>query len=249
MPRSKKLLVVQHVPYEPLGTLDPLLKKLGFRIRYANFSRDPHQRPSLDGYSAIVVLGGPMNADDYDNYPHLQAEVELIRDALERDILILGICLGAQLLARALGGVVHADGGREIGWHQVNVNEHGLDDPVLSSFGQQNQVFQWHDDIIELPSSAVCLAGSDTCPVQAFRHGSTAYGFQFHLEADAPLIERWLQTPDHQGVFAEGAADPDEIRARIPSSIDDLMQLSDLTFGRWAELAGTRRRRHHLPSR
>ncbi|MEM8682149.1 MAG: type 1 glutamine amidotransferase [Pseudomonadota bacterium] len=249
MARSKKVLVFQHVPYEPLGTLDPLLKQSGFRIRYVNFGRDPYQQPSLDGYSAIVVLGGPMNADDHANYPHLQTELELIREALDREILILGICLGAQLLARALGGVVHADTGREIGWHPVSVNEDGLDDPVLSSFGDQNQVFQWHDDIIELPPSAVCLASSDTCPVQAFRYGSMAYGFQFHLEADAPLIERWLQTPDHQSVFDEGAASAEDIRAKIPTSIDNLMALSDETFGRWANLVGTRRRKHRLPSR
>ena len=244
-----KILVIQHVPYEPLGTLDPLLKRAGFRIRYVNFGRNHDHRPDLDGYSAVVVLGGPMNADDHSNYPHLQTELDLIREALDRDIFVLGICLGAQLLARALGGTVHPGTGREIGWHQVFVNEHGLVDPVLSSFGQQNQVFQWHDDKIELPSQAVCLAESEICPVQAFRYGDTAYGFQFHLEADAALIERWLRTPDHQGVFDEGAANADEIRALIPASVGGLMQLSDLTFGRWVALVGPARRKHRLPSR
>ncbi len=248
MPRPK-ILVIQHVPYEPLGTLNPLLKAAGFRIRYVNFGRNHDHRPSLSGYAGLVVLGGPMNADDHSNYPHLQTEIELIREALDRDILVLGICLGAQLLARATGGLVHAGAGREIGWHQVFVNSDGLEDPVLSSFGPRNQVFQWHDDKIELPSEAVCLAGSDICPVQAFKYGSTAYGFQFHLEADAALIERWLQPPDHQGVLNEGGANAEEIRALIPASIEDLMQLSDLTFGRWASLIGPARRRHHLPSR
>lgn len=101
---SPKILVFQHVPYEPLGTLDPLLKAAGFRIRYVNFGRDPTHRPSLEGYSALIILGGPMNADDVINYPNLAAEVGLIQDALERDIAILGICLGAQLLAKAPDG-------------------------------------------------------------------------------------------------------------------------------------------------
>ena len=98
-----KILVFQHVPYEPLGTLDPLLKQAGFRIRYVNFGRMPELRPSLDKYAAIIVLGGPMNADQIDRYPNLAAEVDILKEALEQDMSILGICLGAQLLAKALG--------------------------------------------------------------------------------------------------------------------------------------------------
>jgi len=84
--RKRKILVFQHVPFEPLGTLDPQLKNAGFRIRYVNFARDPHQRPSLEGYSGLIVLGGPMNADDTANYPNLATEVELIKEALDRDM-------------------------------------------------------------------------------------------------------------------------------------------------------------------
>ncbi|MFQ5609874.1 MAG: glutamine amidotransferase, partial [Woeseiaceae bacterium] len=88
-----KILVFQHVPYEPLGTLDPLLKESGFRIRYVNFGRDAGQRPSLDKYTAIIVLGGPMNADEFDSYPNLATEVAILREALDRNMSILGICL------------------------------------------------------------------------------------------------------------------------------------------------------------
>lgn len=244
-----KILVFQHVPYEPLGTLDPLLKNAGFRIRYVNFGRDPSAIPSLDGYVALIVLGGPMNADQVADYPHLATELALIAEALERDISILGICLGAQLLAKALGGSVLAGAGREIGWHDVDVTDHGRDDPVLASFGSRSEVFQWHDDIIELPRNVVHLASSDNCPAQAFRHGHHAYGFQFHLEADGALIERWLDVPQHQSVFDSGEFDPAHIRARISSSIDPLMALSNDTFSRWIERFELRPRRRHLPSR
>jgi GMP synthase (glutamine-hydrolysing) len=193
-----KILVFQHVPYEPLGTLDPLLKNAGFRIRYVNFGRDPSAIPSLDGYVALIVLGGPMNADQVDDYPHLATELALIAEALDRDISILGICLG---------------------------------------------------DIIELPSNVVHLASSANCPAQAFRHGQHAYGFQFHLEADGALIERWLDVPQHQSVFDSGEFDPAHIRARISSSIDPLMALSNDTFSRWIERFELRPRRRHLPSR
>lgn len=244
-----KILVLQHVPYEPLGTLNPLLKEAGFRLRYVNFGRDHAQKPSLDGYAALIILGGPMNADDTSGYPHLATELELITDAIERDISILGICLGAQLLAKALGGSVAAGAGREIGWHEVELTEDGQRDPVLSTFGARREVFQWHDDVIELPPDCVHLASSERCPAQAFRYGEHAYGFQFHLEADSALIERWLDVPQHQSVFADGALDPAEIRNKIDASIEPLMSLSNSTFSRWVERFDSPARKRHLPSR
>ena len=244
-----KILVFQHVPYEPLGTLDPLLKQAGFRIRYVNFGRDPDAQPSLDGYVALIILGGPMNADQLADYPHLATELALIEEALRRDISILGICLGAQLLAKVLGGRVLAGAGREIGWHHVDVTDAGRADPVLSSFGERSEVFQWHDDVIELPSELAPLASSGRCPVQAFRHGEHAYGFQFHLEADGALIERWLNVPQHLPVFESGEIDPAHIRARIDAAIDPLMSLSNSTFGQWIDRFDLQPRRRHLPSR
>jgi GMP synthase (glutamine-hydrolysing) len=244
-----KILVFQHVPYEPLGPLDPLLKQAGFRIRYVNFGRNPDERPTLDGYAALIILGGPMNADNTAEFPHLATELELISDALQRDMSILGICLGAQLLAKALGGTVHVGAGREIGWYSVDVTEVGQNDPVLSTFGQQQEVFQWHDDVIELPDHVEHLAGSENCPVQAFRHGEHAYGFQFHLEVDGAMIERWLTIPQHQSEFADGAVDPEHIRSRIKESIEPLISLSNSTFGRWVERFEIQPRRRHLPSR
>jgi len=248
---AQKILVFQHVPYEPLGTLNPLLKKAGFRIRYVNFGRDPDHRPSLDGYVALVILGGPMNADDVATYPFLAEEIRIIHEALERDISILGICLGAQLLAKALGGAGRAGGAREIGWHDVDVTDEGQRDPVLSTFGTRSEVFQWHEDNIDLPSDGVHLASSKACPIQAFRYGEHAYGFQFHLEADTPLIERWLQVPDHRAALeAESeVVDPERIREKIRDSIGPLMALSDQTFSRWIDRFELTPRRRMLSSR
>jgi GMP synthase (glutamine-hydrolysing) len=247
-----KILVFQHVPYEPLGTLDPLLKDAGCRIRYVNFGRDAQQCPVLDGYAAIIVLGGPMNADDVDRHPNLAIEVELLRDALSRDMSILGICLGAQLLAKALGGSVIRNPVREIGWHDVHLTGEGIADPVLSTFAQRQRVFQWHEDGIGLPHGCIHLAHSDASTVQAFRYGEQAYGFQFHLEVDRPLIDRWLSVPANQPMLAAeaGRVDPDHIRRLTPHHIEDLQALSRDTFGRWIDRfdLGTRRRRV-LPSR
>ncbi len=250
MPRPK-ILVFQHVPYEPLGTLDPLLKAAGFRIRYVNFGRDPSQRPALDRYAALIILGGPMNADQIDSHPNLITEVDVIREALERDMSVLGICLGAQLLAKALGGRVVRNAEREIGWYDVELTDAGASDPVLSAFARRQRVFQWHEDGIELPPGVEHLASSPASPVQAFRHGEHAYGLQFHLEVNAALIERWLSVPAHREVLAEerGNVDPDRIRAEVPRCIDDIEALSRQTFSRWIDRFELAKRRQLLPSR
>ena len=251
MPRPK-ILVFQHVPYEPLGTLDPLLKASGFRIRYINFGRDASQRPTLDRYAAIIVLGGPMNADQIDRHPNLVTEVDILREALDRDMSVLGICLGAQLLAKALGGQVTRNPVREIGWHDVELTAEGKADPVLSTFAPRQRVFQWHEDGIELPTDgAVHLARSSACPVQAFRHGEHGYGLQFHLEVSASLIERWLTVADNQGVLEEerGRVDPDRIRQQVPLYIDAIEELSRQTFTRWIDRFELGPRRRVLPSR
>lgn len=250
MPRPK-ILVFQHVPYEPLGTLDPLLKESGFRIRYVNFGRQPDSRPALENYEALIVLGGPMNSDQIDSYPNLLTEVDIIREALDRNMSILGICLGAQLLAKALGGSVSRNARREIGWCDVELTEAGRNDPVLEAFAPRQEVFQWHEDGISLPSDAVRLAGSEISPVQAFRYGEHAYGFQFHLEASLPLIERWLTVPDHRRTLAQegGNIDPQAILERAAKAVQPLQTLSRQTFGRWIERFEMEPRKKTLPSR
>ena len=250
MPRPK-ILVFQHVPYEPLGTLDPLLKECGFRIRYVNFGRDPDQRPSLDKYAALIVLGGPMNAHEIDTYPNLITEVEVIREAVDQDMSVLGICLGAQLLAKALGGSVARNPDREIGWFDVELTEHGRTDPVLGGFAQTQRVFQWHEDGIGLPPETVHLASSPASGVQAFRYEDHAYGFQFHLEVDATLIDRWLTELDYQVTLddEEGRVNPQAIRQQTAVSIDALQKLSRVTFSRWIDRFEVGPRRRTLPSR
>lgn len=164
---------------------------------------------------------------------------------------VLGICLGAQLLAKALGGSVERNPLREIGWYDVDLTEEGRSDPVLSAFSRQQRVFQWHEDGIELPREAVHLASSPASPVQAFRTGEHAYGFQFHLEANGLLIERWLTVPDNQGVLVDerGNIDPDGIRRQTADSIVSLEALSRETFSRWIDRFELTPRRRTLPSR
>lgn len=246
----KKLLVCQHVAFEILGTLNPLFKDNGFRIRYLNFDRRPQAKPSLDGYHGLIVLGGPMNANDSSTHPHLLTEIRLIETALDREIPVLGICLGAQLIARALGAEVRRHSEKEIGWYDVSVTEEGRRDPLFSHFRRSERIFQWHEDTFDIPNGAAHLASSPGCPNQVFRYGSRVYGLQFHLEVDEPLIERWLRTPVHKKELetVKTTIDPARIRSETPTRIDRVKQLSERTFSEFVKLFGTVKKRHALAS-
>ena len=248
MPR---LLVCQHVPFEILGTLDPVFRSHGFRIRYVNFGRDPEAQPRLRGYDGLVVLGGPMSVGETDRYPHLIAEIELIRTAIDREIPVLGICLGAQLIARALGAEVRPSPRQEIGWYDLSLTEEGRRDPLFAHFEDPEKIFQWHGDTFDIPHGAVHLALSPGCPSQAFRYGSSVYGLQFHLEVDQPLIERWLTVPVHQAELArlKGRIDPQRIREQTPKYIERLKRLSDRAFVEFVHLFGVVHRKPDHPHR
>jgi GMP synthase (glutamine-hydrolysing) len=198
MPR---LLVFQHVAVEPLGTLDALIRARGHRIRFHNFERQPDAVPEVDRYRGLIVLGGPMNVEDQDRRPHLKTELLAIERALEQGKPVLGICLGAQLLAHVLGAPVQRHDQVEMGWYDLHMSTEGRSDPVLGAAGVRLPVFQWHAYSYDLPSGATHLARTDTCQQQAFRFGSNAYGFQFHLEADVDVIERWLALPAKRRLF------------------------------------------------
>ena len=139
-----KVLVFQHVPAEPLGTLDPMLRDLGHRIRYINFHRDPDAQPDVSRYDALIILGGPQNPDQGNVYPHLLQEMRCIEDALKRDVPVLGICLGAQLLAYTLGGGVRAMDEWEIGWYELMPTKQAATDALFCAMKEPQPVFQWH---------------------------------------------------------------------------------------------------------
>jgi GMP synthase (glutamine-hydrolysing) len=234
----RKLLVLQHVAHELLGTLNPLLKGAGFRLRYVNFARHAEAQPSLDGYHGLVVLGGPMSVNDAGRLPHLITEMKLIEAALRRNLPVLGICLGAQLLAKTLGATVYPNKEKEIGWYDVSPTNEAAVDPLLAEFQRTERVFQWHGDTFDIPKSAFHLAFSSLCANQAFRYGTNAYGLQFHLEVDEPMIHRWLRVAENkQEINALGGKiDPDRIHLETPDHIRRLHQLSQHVFGQFIRL-------------
>lgn len=235
-----RILVFQHVAAEPLGTLDPLIRRRGHRVKFVNFQRQPEAQPRMDRYRGLVVLGGPMNVEDRDQRSHLLTELRVIEQALEQGKPVLGICLGAQLLAHVLGAPVRRHEPGEIGWYDLEMTRAGHDDAVIGRLGGPCPVFQWHRYTFDLPHGASHLARTATCEHQAFRYGDQAYGFQFHLEADAALIGRWLDLPAYrEELVAAGFGDAFEaIRERTAATAAALRADADAVFNGFLDLVG-----------
>jgi len=246
-----RLLVFQHVAAEPLGTLDGLIRRRGHRIRYVNFEREPASRPDIDRYGGLIVLGGPMNVEDHPHRPHLVTEMRCIERALAQAKPVLGICLGAQLLAHVLGARVYRGERPEIGWYPLRVSEHGHGDPVLAPLGDSGPVFQWHHYGFDLPDGAQHLAGSSDYPNQAIRYGEHAYGFQFHPEVSQALIERWLGNAEYGNELACSGLcrDVAGIRAETAQHIAAMQAAAEQMFGRFLDHLGLPLKSRRLPSR
>lgn len=246
-----RVLVFQHVAAEPLGTLDALIRRRGHRIRFVNFSRDPEATPAVDRYDALVVLGGPMNVHDGGSHPHLNTEMRCIEQALKRNMPILGICLGSQLLAHVLGARVEHAPHWEIGWYAIRPTTMGASDPVMGHVEEEMTVFQWHQCAFEIPTDAHQLATGSPLPNQAFRYGTCAYGFQFHLEMEQRLIERWLNQPGYRKELeaATETASADEIRHQTSLHLPRMEATAERVFGSFLDMIGTPVRKITLPSR
>ena len=185
-------VVVRHQPNVPLAALEPGLG--GVPWRYLDAWADP-EWPDASDIAGLIVLGGKMSALEDDEYPFLKQVRDLMTSAIERDIPVLGSCLGSQLLAQVVGGTVYRMPKPEVGFVELLLTPAGSDDPLVSSVGDLDRVLVWHEDSYELPAEAELLASSDMAPNQAFRFGS-AYGIQFHIEATEREIVEWADETD-----------------------------------------------------
>ena len=224
-----RVVVFRHVPFEGLGLIQPALDEGRVAVEFADLFRDDAPEPDVAGAAGLILMGGPMSAND--NLPYLRREMDYIRQAAERGQPVLGVCLGAQLAAQALGARVYRNPVKEIGWFDVYLTEAGRQDPLLCPLGVPETVLEWHGDTFDLPSGAAWLARSEGCRNQAFRLGSSLYGLQFHLEVTPEMIADWCAQDANCGDVRELDRPIDPYR-----NADRLAQLSRRVFGRWCAL-------------
>jgi GMP synthase-like glutamine amidotransferase len=185
------ILFIKHAKTEGPGTLGYFFGETDWKTKTVELW-NKETLPRIDDCEAIISLGGPMNVYETKKYPFLNKEEEFLGKALKKNIPILGICLGAQLLAKAAGAKVEKAQIKEIGWYEASLTKEGKIDPMFKNMNQDLEVFQWHEDSFVLPKQAVLLATSSTCKNQAIRVGRSAWGLQYHPEMTAEMISCWF---------------------------------------------------------
>lgn len=226
------LLAIQHVPWEtPHRILDACA---GLAVRTVK-PLAGQRLPAHEEVAGAVVMGGPMGVEETDRFPALAAEREWLAEAVRRELPVLGVCLGAQLLARALGAEVRAGEAAEIGFSAVEVADPS--DLVLGGLAPRAEVLHWHGDVFDLPDGATPLASSALTECQAFRLGS-AWGALFHAEADLALLEAWLAVPEmlEEALTAVGEEAVASMPARAAELEADLLARSTPGFEAFAAL-------------
>lgn len=213
----KRVLALKNFWDDPTGLLGEIMDQYGIAYDTINAEEDPI--PGIEGYDALIILGGPQNANAGDQYPYLTREKELARIAVERDIPYLGICLGGQLLASALGAPVTRHHTTEIGFCEVQLTSEGKRDPLFQGLYDGQLVIHWHEDTFAIPDGAIRLATGDVTENQAFRFGRRAYGLQYHIELTPEMFDTWLHHPDYSKEIVKllGPDAPDRIEQERPA--------------------------------
>jgi GMP synthase (glutamine-hydrolysing) len=228
-----KIYVLQHHPVENLGTIADALEGSALAWQYVHVNEGQPVPSNMKAAGGLIVMGGPMGVYQTDRYPWLREEMHLIEEAMKSNLPVLGVCLGAQILAAALGAKVDRNpNGKEIGWHPIRLCESARDDRLMRDLPATMTPFHWHGDTFELPPGAVSLASSDKTPCQAFRHGAKTYGFQVHFEVTregvAAMANAFAKELVRENIPADRMiADADEF-------LPPLEKISDKVFSRWA---------------
>lgn len=227
MASAPLVLVIQHAEPETMGRFEPLCRELGIAWHLCRPYAGEAVPPATQPYDGVILLGGPMNVDETDRCPFLADEVKLLQQAFRRQLPTLGICLGAQLMAKAAGARVTKGPAPEVGWFPVRLTESGRQDPLFDGIPEELMAFHWHEDTYALPSKAVHLASSAQYPQQAFRLGDQAYAFQFHPEITPELVERWAGETS--------SSDPAPLREGLVQHGESVAQTGRTLLTRWLE--------------
>lgn len=231
-PASPNVLILQHVRPEPPGTIADALDETGLSYRTIQIFQNEPVPDSLNA-DGLIVMGGPMGVDDLEARPHLRREINLIEQALREELPLLGVCLGSQLLAHALGANVQPGPQKEIGWYEVTLTDAAASDPLFQNIDHPFTAFHWHGDVFTLPTGAVSLARSAQTELQAFRYGDMAYGLLFHLEVTPNMVAN--MTKAFQDELAEEGLDGTAIRRAATAHTSEIQNVAKTVLGRWAD--------------
>jgi GMP synthase (glutamine-hydrolysing) len=236
---TRRVLVVQHAAAEGPGNIVRALASRQLETSIVQPFAGDRVPDTVDDVAGLVILGGPMGIADVPRLAHLGDEMKLIETALRGEVPILGICLGSQLLAHVLGARVAPAGRMEVGWHTVSLSEAGLLDGLFKGLESSFPALHWHGDAFDLPAGATSLARSKLTDHQAFRHGSSAYGLLFHLEATRQIVD------DLVGSFPEdltrAALTSSDVLAAADEHLISMAERGDRVFSAWGDLAAARR--------
>ncbi|MGC1676581.1 MAG: type 1 glutamine amidotransferase [Candidatus Binataceae bacterium] len=228
-----KIIVLQHHPAENLGAIAQALESAALAWQYVRI-HDGHPVPKdMKGAGGLIVMGGPMSVYQTDRFPFLIYEMKLIEDAIKQDRPVLGICLGAQIVAAALGAKVEKNpAGKEIGWFPVRLLPTAKEDRLFRGVAETIMPFHWHGDHFELPSGAVALASSDQTRCQAFRYGEKTWALQFHLEVTRAGIEN-MSNAFARDLEREKIS-PNAMLAASDTNLPALETIAETIFTRWS---------------
>lgn len=196
-----RVIVLMHVESEGPGSLGMFLDTIGAEVRTIRL-HDGDKLPELADLDAVISLGGPMNVYEEAAFPFLRQETLFLEHALNTGIPVLGICLGAQMIAKAAGAKVTKSPKKEVGWGEVSLTDSGKKDPLFQGLPENLDVLQWHEDMFLIPEGGVLLATSDDCPHQAFRYRS-GLGLQFHLEVTEEILADWFAKSPERDVIVD----------------------------------------------
>ena len=227
----KKCLAVRHVAFEDLGLLGPLVAARGYGVRYHDAGIQPFDAETLLASDLLIVLGGPIGV--YERYPFIADEVAAIAVRLEADKPMLGICLGAQMMAAALGARVAPGPVKEIGWAPLTLTADGQKS-VLAPL-DATPVLHWHGDNCELPTGCTRLASTPHCPVQAFARTPSQLALQFHLETEPARFESWLV--GHTVELGKAGVDPRQLRTQARTVGPATRELGQKVLAAWLDKA------------
>ncbi len=216
-----KVHILQHVPFEGIGSMEPWFSRHHAEVNFTRFF-EKSSLPAIHGLDLVVAMGGPMSVNDESEFAWLRSEKEFIREAVQQGVAVLGVCLGAQLIAASLGAKVYKNLQKEIGWFPV---EGILNGGNYFNFPQTATVFHWHGETFDLPAGAVRLAKSGACENQSFQVGNNVIAMQFHLETTSESVQALVEHCSDELVPASFIQTEDQLRSVQPKMYEEINRL------------------------